>query len=109
MPYVVPTFNLIANLWRNPWVVPPIGAPALVVPCQLRVYRAYIDSSILLLPALTDIRDDQVGSFADLVEVPAGSGRFYQVLWVDDVAKGFANEYRGAHIYKTGIWPIPIP
>jgi hypothetical protein len=68
----------------------------------------------LLLPAGTDIRDwacwdglamDQ----PDVVEAPRGTGRYYTVIQVDDVAKGFPNEYRVAFIAKGAYWPIPIP
>ena len=70
----------------------------------------------LLLPAGTDIRDSTNYSFTvdktDMVEVPAASGRIYVVEWVDDVGKGFPNEFRVAAIAKAsgwGLWPSPIP
>lgn len=76
----------------------------------------------LLLPALTDIRDAACASgYTDIVEVPDGSGRWYSVEYVDDVAKGFTNEYRVAVLSKAfddgyvsnhfpGLkWPSPIP
>jgi hypothetical protein len=74
----------------------------------------------LLLPPGTDIRDDSCVSGRDVVEVPAASGRWYFVSLVDDVGKGFPNEYRIASIGKAcqridpvlfpGLfWPTPIP
>jgi hypothetical protein len=66
----------------------------------------------LLLPKLTDIRAGWNGAAPDMVEVPAGSRRFYYVWWVDDVAKGFANEYRIAQIgYSCSglVWQGPLP
>jgi hypothetical protein len=48
----------------------------------------------------------------DLVEVPAGTGRFYRVQWVDDLGKGFDNEHRFALLLQTNTfspWPIPMP
>ena len=71
----------------------------------------------LLLPALTDIRSVVTfpgggGSKCDIVECPLGSGRFYLVISVDDVGKGFGNEFRCAAIQATnlyGVWPTPIP
>jgi len=74
----------------------------------------------LLLPAGTDIRDPYCGGVGDLVEVPEGTGRWYVVILVDDVGKGFDNEYRLAAITKVSssvyvndfgfmIWPSPIP
>ena len=74
----------------------------------------------LLLPALTDIRDQSQG-FSDLVECPSGSGRWYVVTGVDDFGKGFDNEHRVALITKiwgeAGLdnwdlparWPTPMP
>ena len=65
----------------------------------------------LLLPALTDVRYTGVGgtsdSFYDIVEVPAGSARWYWVLSVDDAGKGFANEHRVAEL--QAIEPLPVP
>jgi hypothetical protein len=73
------------------------------------------------LPAGTDIRDEYcAGNIYDLVEVPSGSGRWYTTSLVDDVAKGFPNEYRLAAIRKVSgsvfpgnfpgmTWPTPIP
>lgn len=76
----------------------------------------------LLVPAGTDIRDFACGiSYPyDLVEVPSGSGRWYIVGIVDDVGKGFPNEYRMAYLTKCcdtvdpnnnigSNWPVPIP
>jgi len=74
----------------------------------------------LLLPALTDVRSGVVAAVPDFVEVPAGSGRWYQVYAVDDIGKGFANEHRIAVIlavsalvnptaYAGIVWPVPIP
>jgi len=75
----------------------------------------------LLLPIGTDIRDQfcDPGVFGDIVEVPSGSGRWYYVNGVEDVGKGFDNEYRIALLYKIGHyapwidlgipwWPAPI-
>jgi len=74
----------------------------------------------LLLPALTDVRSKICGTTPDIVECPDGSGRWYQVMAVEDVGKGFANEYRIATLIQVratgdyvglGIpnWPVPIP
>jgi hypothetical protein len=62
-----------------------------------------------LVSAFTDLRDTNNASNFDTVEIPAGSGRFYIVLMVEDVAKGFLNEHRMAFIRKSGTWPTPIP
>lgn len=74
----------------------------------------------LCLPAGTDVRDSSCGGKMDLVEVPSDSGRFYLATMVDDVAKGWPNEYRLVSIQKTwgfagngsnltDPWPTPIP
>lgn len=118
MAFVPPTFNLTANVWHNP--NPVTNPPDLVVSCQLRApgkqsgfmaltATVLILSWEILFPALTDIRDARNGLGQDLVEVPAGSGRLYEGLLVDDVAKGFTNEYRILYVQKAGNWPTPIP
>lgn len=78
-------------------------------------------SVFLLLPAGTDIRDWSCGGHqTDFVDCPAGSGRWYGVLNVDDFGKGFPNEHRFAMIakvfsflngtsYPALDWPTPIP
>jgi len=127
MAFRTPTFNLAFNIWR---VTNTVGNPPDVVgfcnlscgkrglqaigaqnsPIGLAGTAAYAKSldayTELLLPALTDIRplDSPLGEM-DCVEVPAGSGRYYWVSWVEDVAKGFANEYRLALVIRlTGQW-----
>ena len=118
MAFVLPTFVLDINIWRHD--TPTSDPPDVVTTGQLRgpqlnatMYSAensFIGSMLLLLPALTDIRDDNgpLGS-SDYVEAPAGSGRFYQCFEVDDVAKGFDNEHRFACLRKVTPWPQPIP
>lgn len=130
MAYTLPTFNLSCNIYS--WVAPP--GPLVVVrlspECNLqmsrRVNTGYFTADsfydgvrmqmYLLLPPLTDIRPSKCVGYdspvADLVECPAGSGRIYQVVDVDDVGKGFSNEFRVASVYGTaqyGAWPTPIP
>jgi hypothetical protein len=62
-----------------------------------------------LFPPGTDIRDGSGPSGIDSLECPAGSGRYYYVTNVDDIAKGFANEHRYALVQKYPPWPEPIP
>jgi hypothetical protein len=116
MAFKIPTFNLLCNLYTSR-VLPP-AVPRLRVRCQLRTPRHTAPAGsvsaypvFLILPALTDVRDLSSGTSADAAEVPAGSGRFYEVLNVDDVAKGFANEYRLCLLIKIVLpkWPTPIP
>jgi len=118
----VPTFNLQCDLYDN--FPNPFTRPArATVDCALAWGRrtnstatggtgipgVQVNSIALILPALTDIRGDQNASMADYVDVPAGSGRHYKVTHVDDVAKGYDNEYRIAILEQVYPWPTPIP
>lgn len=122
MPFILPTFNLTVNVWYAG--VPVANPPSLVVMGNLAFSkRTHIAQAIqpgpavipicyvyLLLPALTDIRGRwENGGPNDIVEVPAGTGRYYGVVQVEDIGKGFANEHRVAVIFQTAAWPIPIP
>ncbi len=125
MGYHVPTFNIQCNIWHGlpsgtvPSTIPDIGlqdcqlrwvgrGPAETASVPIDIQTTWQPGVTLLVPALTDLRDMLSGTFEDIVEVPAGSGRIYQVKYVDDVAKGFPNEYRMAYLAKT-IWPVPAP
>lgn len=132
MAFVTPTFNLNVRIYNV--VLPSTLTIRVLSPCNLAMGRrinwlhsAWLpgqgtdgSTPMLLLPAGTDIRDASTGQEADIVEVPSLSGRWYQVSNVDDVGKGFPNEYRMATIGKIyhyggyialGIpnWPVPIP
>lgn len=144
MGFSPPTFNLTCNIWRRASVVGgPLPPPAadVVSQCNLSFarnrqvqtafqsvsgkYTAYV-SVELLLPARTDVR----GHFAstavwdgDLIEVPAGTGRYYTCHFVEDVGRGFLNEYRLALLLQLSseiitltestwgsyAWPRPTP
>lgn len=126
MSYSLPTFNLMADVYTNGTA--PAGPPRVTLPCNLQCGRRRqlglstgdfdVSSNsppmFLLVPALSDIRDNKCASSFDVVECPPASGRWYRVLWVDDVGKGFPNEFRLAVIEKYGVsptflWPQPIP
>lgn len=135
MAFAPPDFNLLCGIFAGPYDTRVLRLGS--VPCNLAMGRrgvwGYHDptnmgygaaTAQLLLPALTDIRDilaqGTPGSVADIVEVPEASGRWYTVDSVDDVGKGFGNEYRFAWLAKlssnsgrpntTGLyWPIPMP
>lgn len=121
--------NLRCNIWdnasyvgANPIVLPP--RLSLIV-CQLTYGRrgnlaaqfypalggaVTPQGMSLLVPKLTDIRGGQDINGGDYVEVPAGTGRLYAVDFVDDVGKGFTNEYRDASIFALrGKWTPPYP
>jgi len=119
MAFTVPTFNLLCNIWTAG--MGPPAAPRLAnVACNLawgrRVQTLTVGSGfvpmVLLLPAGTDVRFSRNATGPDTIECPAGTGRYYTVLAVDDLGKGFPNEHRGAAIEAIttfGLWPTPIP
>lgn len=121
MSYRPPTFNLTCNIWNTG---SNVGPPTLAgVVCQLRspLYVtmqqgrpsgvSFIVTSLILFPALTDVRGGDVAGFGNfsVIECPAGSGRFYTAEHVDDQAKGFPNESRFAYVTQHTPWPIPTP
>lgn len=131
MPYTLPSFNLSCDIYGNTVPGYPPNFPTKVlrlaaVPCAL-VYGRRVNTLVpfgstgtsaipmlgmsLLLPALTDIRGWQgVAVTPDIVEVPSGSGRWYRVPWVDDIAKGWANEHRFALLVAVpASWVSPYP
>jgi len=116
MAFTLPTFNLPCGIYTN-YAVRVFRLPVMVnLSPGRRIHVGQgLYSNYLLLPKLTDIRDGYSTTGNDAVEVPAGSGRWYFVEDVDDVAKGFANEYRWAAISKlVGLglppaWPTPYP
>jgi len=119
--FTVPTFNLVVNVWRQ-GNAPPAVPDAFFV-CNLAWGRRVSSPQglagsanepllTLLLPAGSDIRGPQCVDPDTCVEVPAGSGRIYAVVGLDDIGKGFANEHRAAVLQWTilfGFWPSPIP
>jgi len=117
--FSIPTFNLTVDVYTN-GAYPP-NAKRTTFPCNLQGGRAIRMSDAafvngwsmhLLLPKGSDIRSFVTAGGQDLVDVPAGSGRHYLVMGVDDIGKGFANEFRWALLFPTnafGSWPVPIP
>jgi hypothetical protein len=118
----VPQFPLIANIWR--FGNAPPNLPDVITPAQLHVgvqmrqiqglatFSEGMITRFIYAPKGTDIRPFWRNS-NDFVELPAGSGRFYSVMDVDDVAKGFPNEFRIGLLIVTQTfsaqWPFPIP
>lgn len=131
MPFIPPNFNILANVWHGECAGhvfpggPPGRAPDMLIPCQLYLWPkssiasnffsadgtsfSYTLNMMLRVAKLVDLRDVFNASGNDLVEVPAGSNRWYYVTQVDDEHKGFTNEYRFAFIAKCFTWPTPIP
>lgn len=111
-----PTFNLTINCWQNfvgIFVVPPVALPTLVTTAQLTLgdrvtfLSAISNNRYILVPKLTDLNWVRPLFGSDYIECPAGSGRFYVVRDVDDVGKGFANEYRQVMV-QVFAFPNPI-
>jgi len=115
--FTLPSFPLTVNIWRggnDVQAAPPdvVVSANLVFPRRAEFGPSVVSDFAaawqmltlgwvymsLLLPIATDIRfrDSALGQEADAVECPAGTGRFYIVIFVDDVGKGFANEHRQA-------------
>jgi len=130
--YTLPTFNLLCNIKAAPGAGWGAAAAAVAPPYRLtnqacalvygrRVNLAVTSTTLqlgfpmftmnLLLPAGTDIRGIQeTTGIVDVVECPAGSGRWYRTAWVDDIGKGWANEHRSAVIQAVpGSWASPYP
>lgn len=120
MAFSLPTFNLTVWIFRH-GNAPPGAGPDVIANGNLtpgrRVFMANAPAGFggcpmlveVLLPALTDIRGWNDPGASDWAEVPAGSGRYYEVLFVDDIGKGFANEHRFALLAQINPWPSPIP
>jgi hypothetical protein len=117
-PPKAPTFNLVANVWVNfvgVWVYPPLIAFTYATPAQFqlgeRVYGfpGFGSRGFILLPKATDVHFARGLGGLDYIEIPAGSGRVYLVNDVDDVGKGFVNEYRQVDCSKVPPFPVPWP
>jgi len=119
MAYRLPVFNLSCNIASfGLWPVVRV-----VSPCNLAYGRRVNVASTggttfigiplvtmtLLLPPRTDVRGPLSATSADLVEVPAGTGRFYTVAFVDDIGRGFTNEHRCAVLEQQAPTATPWP
>lgn len=129
MAFRLPAFNLTFNAKVMPTVYPVLTIPTppyrlVSSPCQLTYGRrvnmmgtggtnqpgVLVVAMNLLVPALTDIRGFQDSINNDMIECPAGSGRWYVCYSVDDIGKGFTNEHRTGCIFSlAGSWVAPYP
>jgi len=129
MPDRLQTWYALGNLVASRPDADPIPSPSGTTLAQRITSATYFGRFLtLLVPKLTDIRPPGLSSgtnvWGDLVEVPAGSSRWYMVIQVDDVGKGFPNEHRFAYllplfnstmiglVQNAGApnpWPVPIP
>src|ERR1044072_4476847 len=111
MAFVLPTFNLTCDIYTFPYNF--TNPPRLTSPCQLRAPNmaavamangllAVTQAIQLLLPPLTDIRDQYCAPInaPDCVVLPIGTTCRYQVMYVNDIGKGFPNEHRYATLAK---------
>jgi len=119
MSFQQPVFNLTVNVYTFTHTF-PLGAPRLQVQGNLAWGRRVSLNNFvgaeaimtLLVPAGSPVRGPVCTSGPDYVECPAGTGRFYSVIGVDDLGKGFPNEHRGVLLLATrdnGTWPDLIP
>lgn len=128
--YRLPDFNLLCNVYSGfmtgiqytvPFTLPRTAnlLCALVFGQRVNVASTGGTSQLgvpvvcmsLLVPAFTDIRglESQLLK-CDAVEVPSGSARWYSVVWVDDIGKGWPNEHRTALLLPMqGTWFPPYP
>ena len=103
--------KVLCTIWSGPIGVGPYPGVHVLrldnVPCNLQGGRRGLTAQFgevgngeqtgqayLLVAPRTDLRDPLSASQQDLVEVPKGSGSFYQVLFVGDVGRGYPNEFR---------------
>lgn len=131
MSFTVPAFVVPTSIYSGPWLARVLRVSLLANLAKGR--RIPVNNNVqpqnspelqliysLLLPPGTDVRDFSTSITPDVVECPSGSGRWYGVFSVDDVGKGFPNEYRCAQIckiyealdpaaYPGLFWPTPIP
>jgi hypothetical protein len=117
MAFQLPTFNIQVKIWTQ--ATPPPAAARLQVQAQLRAAgktstgQDSLNSGwpflwAIILPPRTDVRDAANASGSDIIEAPMGTARYYDVVYVDDVARDFLNEYRICFVKKRSPWPTPI-
>ncbi len=122
--HALPVFPLLANVWHtgNPVTDPPdlanIKAELVVTVHHRQVTGTTTQNKgnitrFIYFEKGTDVRAIWPAGFPDVVELPAGSAKYYDIVDVDDVAKGFPNEFRVAAVVVTsqvaGPWPVPYP
>ena len=100
MAYVVPTFNLLMDVWTTP--ATPGGGPASFVniACQAYIWSKAPFPAPPWMQARFPI--DVVNTYAvgDIYELPIASGRYWKALFLYRMHEGFTNEYWVAHIYS---------
>lgn len=127
MAFRPPTFILLCDIYRNQGTGGTYGAPDLSVLVNLSIGQRslFLTSGVgqsvwreVMFPKNTDVRGRWNLVAPDLLEIPSGSKRFYLAQDVEDVGKGFPNEYRlaaaqylanGNSTLAGGPYPAPVP
>lgn len=126
MKHNLPRFPSLANIWRAGNAV--TNPPDLTTPAELHLTtqtgivttvttsRRELLQRMIYLPKRTDVRPDWAAGQGDNIELPAGSGRYYLAVDVDDIARDFPNEFRVAAVIPTNagvgpvtLWTMPMP
>jgi hypothetical protein len=121
MAFQLPNFNLLVNIWTN--TLPPVFNPPRVADARANMAWGKRVSSMstggtssvgviaqtmtLLLESTTDIRGYLSTTGYDIVEVPSGSGRYYNVYIADYIGYGFPNQHKAALIYQRQPFKTP--
>lgn len=118
--YHLPTLILPTNVWRfgNPTTnAPDVVCLSNLIPGRRHVIETspgaglpsgWLPASYCLLAIDADVRDEAgTGGSPDTVEIPAGSGRFYLVQYIEFVGLGFANQHQQAVLVKIAPFPFP--
>lgn len=118
--YTPPVYNTPINIWHDGTATtdPPDVEATVNFAWDRRGHTDSIDPGApentipfmtVLAPSDTDIRGYvNTGGSPDVIEVPAGSGRYYLVHYVDFIGMGFPNEHLGCDVYMN-IGSAPPP
>jgi len=110
MAYALPVFNLTMDVWTFPNT--PFGGAAsfLGIACQAYTWS----KAPFPAPPWLQIRMpiDLVNTYTvnDILEIPAGSGRWFKAQFYYRMHEGFANEYWGCNAYpcdNAGVLIVP--
>lgn len=116
--YTPPVYNTEINIWHDGTDTsdPPDATATVNFAWDRRGHTDSVDPSdpgktvpfmTVLAPSTTDLRGYIDNAAApDTIEVPAGSGRFYLVHYVDYIGMGFSNEHLGADVYMQTGGPV---
>lgn len=121
MAFQLPTLNILCNIWTYSPVPPTVPARITDEPCNLAWGKRVgtmstggtsspgiiVCTMVLLMAKTADIRGAYSTTFKDLVEVPAGSGRFYYCEFADFVGYGFDNMHKAAHLVHCNPFKTP--